>query len=279
MTEVSNLPRLESTVTVYLNLGETMSLIIPLLVSWLVLTCVATVHCDEEVTCDDWRDKLDTSASKLMVASYKETVPPQTLQEYNETFCHQQLSALSDATLVGEKCPSPSQRKFFSLYREGLSSHLSMACGDYDGMRDSFDAYKVFSLDNWNVLHSLFDKFILHVESIRDTVTDNTVKMPLACCAFNSYLSDFEKTFDGKLSDTLTLNDVLVDFVYDSRETMKTPFEAVCAGYYEADNYRCTPLTEQHPVNMSSSVKAASKSILIPLLDIVEQASLFPPRD
>ena len=238
---------------------------------------------DIRETCDSWRERLDTLAAKLMVASFKESNPPDTLDQYNSSFCDIQLPALTDASVLGEKCPSPSERKFYSLFKEAMTSHLSMACEDYDGMRDTFEAYKSFSPDAWKQLQGLFDNFIYQVELIRDTVADNHVKMPLACCAFNSYLSEFENKFQGKLGvETFTLNDVVVDFVYDSSETMKKPLEPYCAGYYERDNYRCEPLIQQHPVNISSSssaAKAQSKSILIPLLDIISQAAPPPARD
>lgn len=261
------------------------------IISLLIIVSLMTinfVHSQSEEEsdefCNQWRDKLDTFASKLMVASFKQSIPPSTLEQYNSTFCQVQLKSLEEASKLGEKCPSSSQRKFYSLFKDAITSHLSMACEDYDGIRDTFEAYKSFSLDAWKQLHGIFDKFIYHVEVIRDTIVDNTIKMPLACCAFNSYLNEFEKTFQGKLGvETFTLNDVVVDFVYDSSETMKKPLESACPGYYERDNYRCEPLIQQNPVNISSSTtttaKAQSKSILIPLLDIISQASLLPSRD
>lgn len=227
-----------------------------------------------DVDCNNWKDDIDKASSVLFLAGDRDMVVPKTADDVDDFYCKRHTSSIETVRKISRVCLKPFPKQVIGLLLFGSREELRECCQSNVKKQQFFESLKCFEgKSTQKRLHDSFDQFILKIEGIRDSVPEDHLKIPHACCAYNSYMVHLRSLFQDKCSKTS------LDYLLNMTDRkVKQAFELVCAGYTSSDPWKekCSDLNEQSPVRTNSSGKPTAKSVILPLVEIYTQAGSLP---
>ena len=220
---------------------------------------------------DNWRNDIDKAASVLFLAGDRVHKVPKTLADVDRLYCNRHTTAIETVRDITRACLKPFPKQVIGLLTFGSRKEVRSCCKSESEKKQLLESMQCFDKSNLELLHDSFDDFILKIEGIRDSISQDHLKMPHACCAYNSYIIHLRSLFQNRCSGQS------LDYLLNMTDRkVKDAFELVCSGYSANEMDKCANLNKQSPVTVRKSGKPSAKSVILPLVDIYTQAGSLP---
>lgn len=227
--------------------------------------------------CRNWRNQIDLFASKLLMVGDRSLIIPKDVNEVSTIFCPKIRQNIEQVKEIARSClkPFPKQLVGVILFAiKKVNRDICSSTKEKEFIASSLEC--VQDVNRMESVHELMDDFVRFSHFVHRNISDVNKKIPFICCQYLKFLHKLEKRL------TPWCKREAIDYVVNMiQKMMVDATDIICPTYtrpgsYSDPNGRCYQFLQNHPVNINSSSRLETLSVLPPLVDIFSEMGSLP---
>ena len=145
------------------------------------------------ISCRNWRSRMDRQASKLFMIGDRSLVVPTTVDQVSQEFCPRILDSIESIKAIARSCLKPFPKQLVGIMLQAIRKVNKEICSSKEEKETVIKHLSCVKDSNrLEQVHVLMDHFIMFTHSVQRNVTDQTKKIPFICCQYMNLLNDLE---------------------------------------------------------------------------------------
>ena len=241
------------------KMSTSITIVFIIMCSFLALVMAQT----NVVSCRNHRSRLGSLARTIFIAGDRSMVIPRTLREVESNFCSSIGESITKIREISNSCLKPFPKQVTGMLIFGARKQHKRICKSVDEKKKIIKYVSCMDGQRQlDLLHDSMEQFIDFIESVRDDVKDNNMKIPYCCC----YYQEFKKRMTAAFAPFCQR--AAIEYTVDIVDGMMKDIMDLGCNNWDNRSDNCRNLLSSKPLNPPMHKATRARSFLVPLIDI-----------